>query len=104
MPLGDGLGVQGLQFGDPTFVTVGSTSTLVLSAANTANTEYISLVNDSNETIYIGVGSAAVSGRGIRLNASGGTVVWEGSAKPKNVAIYAICASGSKNLCVQVAS
>lgn len=104
MPLGEGVGVSGLQFGSPTFVTVGNTSTLVLSAADSANTEYISLINDSNETIYIGVGAAAVSGRGIRLNASGGTVVWEGQSKPKNVAIYAICASGSKNLCVQVAS
>jgi hypothetical protein len=103
MALGDGKGRAGLQFATPSSVTVGDTSTAVITAANAALCEYISLVNDSDQTIYIGVGAAAEMNKGIRLNASGGSVVWEGVAVP-TVAINAICASGSKVLCVQVGS
>jgi hypothetical protein len=103
MALGDGKGRAGLQFATPSSVTVGATSTAVLTAANATLCEYVSLVNDSDTVIYIGVGAAAQLNKGIRLNASGGSVVWEGIAIP-TVAINAIAASGSKNLCVQIGS
>ena len=50
------------------------------------------VVNDSDETIYIALGASAVVGRGIRLNANGGsfsTEIWQGT-------VNGICASGSK--------
>lgn len=71
-------------------VTVGSTSTAVV-AAN-ANRVKITIINDSDEAIYLAYGKAAVSNKGIRLNANGGNITeetWTG-------AINAICASGSK--------
>lgn len=103
MPLGDGQGRLGLQYAAPSFVTVGSTSTVVLSADNAKKCEYIAIVNDSNQEIYIGIGSAAVVGSGIRLNSGGGSLVFESNNVPK-VAINAICVSGSKNLTLQVGS
>jgi len=75
-------------------VTVGSSSTTVL-AANTGRKGF-SLVNDSDETIYVSFSGTAVSGEGIRLNEKGGSVtddVYQG-------VITAICASGGKNLTV----
>lgn len=103
MPLGDGQGRAGIQFAAPSNVTVGSTSTAVLTKANATLCEYISLVNDSNEPIYIGIGAAAEMNKGIRLNANGGS--WEArEAFVPKTQINAICASGSKVLCVQVGS
>jgi hypothetical protein len=62
---------------------------------------YALIVNDSNETIYINLGAAAVLNQGIRLNASGGS--YEMSKKFGNLyvgAINAISTSGSKVLVV----
>ncbi len=83
-----------------TAVSVAVTSTAAL-AAN-ANRLYVLLVNDSDTTIYIKLGAAAVANQGIRLNASGGA--YEISKKAGNLytgAIYAIHgASGTKVLLV----
>ena len=79
--------------------TIGATSTAAL-AAN-ANRLYALLVNDSDTTIYIKLGAAAVVNEGIRLNASGGS--YELSEKEGNLytgAINAICASGGKKILV----
>jgi|DEB0MinimDraft_3_1074331.scaffolds.fasta_scaffold01793_8 hypothetical protein len=103
MGLGDGQGRAGLQYAAPSNVTVGVTSTTVLTEANASLCEYIALVNDSDEIIYLALGADAELNKGIRLNASGGAVVWETSAIPKTV-INAICTSGSKNLCIQIGS
>lgn len=73
-------------------VTVGSSSTLV--SDTLWDRQEITMTNDSDEVIYIALGEAAVMNSGIRINASGGShteAVFTG-------AIYAICASGSKNL------
>lgn len=104
MAIGDGFGRSGLQAGVPDSVTVGATSTAVLSSSATQSLEYIALCNDSNETIYLGIGAAAVMNKGIRLNANGGSIVFETQTIPRGLAINAICASGSKVLCTQVAS
>lgn len=76
-------------------VSVGAASTAVL-AAN-ADRLAATLVNDSDEVIYLALGEAAVLNQGIRLNANGGSFTinatnrWCGS-------VNAICTSGSKVL------
>ena len=92
---------KGLQSGTPENITVGNTTTEVLSATETANLEEIVLVNDSDEVIYVTYGASAEMNKGIRLNANGGAKEWAGNSVPSNVAINAICSSGSKTLCVQ---
>ncbi len=75
-------------------VTIGDTSTMAL-AANAGRRE-ATFVNDSDETIYLRLGTDAVMNSGIRLNANGGsytTTVYTGI-------VTAICVSGGKNLCV----
>ena len=82
-----------------TVVTAAVASTLAL-AAN-ANRKYAIFVNDSDETLYLGLGAAAVLNKGIRLNASGGS--YEMSALGGNLyagAVYAISTSGGKLLLV----
>ena len=51
-------------------VNVGVSSTLVLAQSSTR--VYALVVNDSDTTIYIKLGAAAVVGEGIRINANGG--------------------------------
>jgi hypothetical protein len=77
-----------------TKVTVGSTTTSVVSA--NADRISLTLVNDSNETIYISKSGTAVMNEGIRLNANGGSVL----ITDYTGAVAAICSSGSKNLTV----
>jgi len=80
-----------------TKVDVDSTSTLVL--ALNSSRRFLFLVNDSDENIYVSLGSAAVMNEGILLTAGGGALtldiasMWLG-------AIYAICLSGNKNLTI----
>ena len=82
-------------------VSVGSTSTLVL--ATNLQRRFLFLVNDSDEAIYVSLGSAAVMNEGILLTAGGGALtldiasMWLG-------AIYAICTSGGKNLTISEGS
>lgn len=49
-----------------------ATTTAASIAAN-ANRKYLLLVNDSDTVIYLGLGTAAVLNKGIRLNALGGS-------------------------------
>jgi len=86
---------------DDTFVTVLAVSTLVR-AVNTSRAE-LDLVNDSDESIYLSRGAAAVLNSGMRLNANGGAY----HMGPENIyygAFYAICAGGDANLCVSEGS
>ena len=76
-------------------VTVGATSTQVLTAKS--GRLYALLINDSNETIYLGLGEAAVMNKGIPLFPHGGFIEFGGS-RPFIGEVNAICASGSKNL------
>lgn len=79
---------------DTTKVSVGSTSTAIV-ASNNARIQVV-LVNDSDETIYLGYAEAAVLNEGIRLNANGGSIIEERFTG----AINAISTSGGKNLTV----
>ena len=89
--------VSGVSTADNDGVSVGATTTQVL-AVNTART-FAALVNDSDEIIYLSLSGTAIANKGIRLNVGGGsyeinmTNLYTG-------AVFAICASGSKNMTV----
>ena len=77
-----------------TQISIDSSTTPILDAL--ADRLAVIIVNDSDEAIYISLGSSAVMNRGIRLNAHGGsfsTEMYQGE-------INGICASGSKNVTV----
>lgn len=84
-----------------TAVTVGNTSTSVLSADS--DRKYLALVNDSDEAIYVELGGTAVMNEGIRLNAGGGSLVMEIGSAMYTGAVTAICTTGSKVLTVTYA-
>lgn len=83
-----------------TTAACGVASTAAL-AANTART-YAMFVNDSDTTIYLKVGAAAVVNEGVPLNASGGS--WEMSEAFGNASTTAVnCihgGAGTKTLTV----
>ena len=78
-------------------VSVGGTTTKVLDA-NTAR-RFVEIVNDSDETVYLALGDAAVMNKGIRLNASGGSFSINALNLYQGI-IHAICSSGGKNITV----
>ena len=86
---------------DDTYVTVGAVTTPVRLA--NMNRAELDLVNDSDQTIYLGFGNDAVIGSGKRLNTQGGSYhmgpenLWHGT-------INAICVDGGANLCVSEGS
>lgn len=84
--------------GAVTEVTVGSTTTAILTGS--ATRRGIIIVNDSDETIYLGFGASAVMGRGVRINAAGGSVAVSDYVGTVN----GICASGGKDVTVQTFS
>lgn len=76
-----------------TGVTVGSSTTEVL--ASNPDRKSATIVNASDEVVYLQLGAAAVSGEGIYLAASGGAF----NIDKNNLftgAINGICASGGK--------
>lgn len=68
-------------------------------AKNPART-YALLVNDGVDIIYLGMGISAVSGRGIRLNVSGGSYEIN-LVNPWHGEIYAVAAAGTPDLLIQ---
>ncbi|MCK9598757.1 MAG: hypothetical protein M0R06_06955, partial [Sphaerochaeta sp.] len=77
--------------GTPSKATVAATSTEVLAAKS--GRLYARLTNDSDETIYLSIGTPAVMNEGLRLNANGGLQEL-GVDLIATGAVYAICASG----------
>lgn len=55
----------------PQEVTVGTSSTLI--TATSSSRQYLGIVNDGDTAVYINFGNAAQLGKGIRLNANGGS-------------------------------
>lgn len=55
-------------------VSVG-TSTTVVAAANKDRAELFLQNDHATQTVYLGLGQAAVANKGIRLNAAGGSIV-----------------------------
>ena len=77
-------------------VTIDATSTAVL--PENLSRVGVALSNDSDETIYLSFGDAAVQNTGIALQ--GGQILTWTPDCPK-LAIFAICASGGKALRVE---
>lgn len=78
-------------------VEVGSNSTEILDSDSLR--KLLILTNDSDEIIYLSMdGSAAEMNKGIRLNASGGSILLD--TKILGNKINGICTSGGKNLLV----
>lgn len=77
--------------------TVNSTSGLVMATSTTR--QYLILVNDSDSIIYLSLNSPAVLGKGIRLNANGGSYEIN-SLNLITDAIYAISSANDKNLTI----
>lgn len=78
----------------PENATIGNSSTKIVDT--NSSRKYAIFVNDSDETIYLSLGAAAVINKGIRLNASGGSFEINNGFFQGEV--YGICTSGSKNL------
>jgi hypothetical protein len=81
----------------PSGVLVGAISTLALAENNSRKSAIFT--NASNEAIYLSLGSAAEMNKGIYLASSGGKF----EINQVNLyfgAVYAICQSGLKILCV----
>ena len=68
-------------------------------AANPARI-YALLVNDGTDIIYLGMGIPATSGRGIRLNGSGGSYEIN-LTNPFQGELYAVAAAGTPDLLIQ---
>lgn len=86
--------------GKATNVTVGTSSTTVLEA-NPRRKPGTCITNDDDEEIYLAKGEIAVMNKGMRLNPNGQGVWYMTSEDLYKGKITAICASGSKNLCVE---
>uniref|UniRef100_A0A6M3LTR8 Uncharacterized protein n=1 Tax=viral metagenome TaxID=1070528 RepID=A0A6M3LTR8_9ZZZZ len=79
-------------------VTVAST---VIAVENTKRT-FLSIVNNSDATIYIGIGAPAVVGSGTRINGDGGSVTFIRGQNLTTQAINGIhAAAGNKAVSVQ---
>lgn len=82
-----------------TVVTVGTTSTAALGANYDRN--YLLLVNDGTEAIYVSLGGAAALNAGIRINGDGGSYeMGRGFGNIFQGPIAAICTSGGMKLLV----
>ena len=92
-----------LTYSSPTVATIGASTTAVI-AANPLR-ELLVLVNNSDSDMYLGIGVAAETTKGLCLKASGGVVQFGGaSGLPlTRAAINAIAGGAGKLLSVQEA-
>ena len=79
-------------------VVVGSGSTQVL--AHNSTRGYATIVNDSDEAIYLAFAQSASLNSGTRLNPRGGSYEIGGGGDNYWGEVYAICSSGGKVLTV----
>ena len=83
----------------PTFATIGTSSGVVI-AANASRKGLVITNDHATNILYLAIGTAAVVGRGIRLNAAGG--VWEMDQYTFTTAeIRAIATGASTNVAIQ---
>jgi len=76
-------------------VSVGTGSTQILLADG--GRQYALIVNDSDTKMYLSIGSAAVTGKGIPLLANGGAI----EITPDNLmvgTVFAICSAPGKSI------
>jgi len=86
-----------------TKVTIAAASTQIV--AKNPNRRYLLIQNISDETIYIGIGTAAVTETGMQIPKVGTNEISDaefnfGKSNLHNKAVYGICASGSKTVLV----
>ena len=95
--------IRDVRYDPPDNVTVGTGSTVVVT--EDGERKYLLLTNDSNETIYLGIGADAVLNKGTRLNAEGGSfeMIRDLGGNFSHQKVNAISASGGKNLLIQTA-
>jgi hypothetical protein len=70
--------------------------------ANNKGRTLLGVINDSDATMYLAFGEAAVSGKGVRLNASGGAVLYD--AKIPAGAVHCITSGAAKNVTIHEGS
>ena len=84
-------------------VTVGAVSTVIVAADPTR--QYLRITNMADELVYLNVaGGVAVSTKGVPLGKAGTDAPgdsYTAIGKPAQLAVYGICASGSKSVAVQ---
>lgn len=97
--------IRDVKYDPPANVTVGATTTPVIAAGTGGDDKYRIFFNDSNETIYLGIGADAVMNKGPRLNAEGGffEMLRDVGGNFSLQEVNAICASGGKILTIQTA-
>ena len=90
-------------FDKPTHTELSVSGTTQEALAENTGRNYALFVNDSDTIMYLGIGVAAVSLKGIRLNANGGS--YEMSEATGNLFIDAVNAIGgtTKNLLIMEA-
>ena len=88
----------------PASASVGTTTSVVI--AENAQRRSLHLINDSSALVYIGIGSAAVMNKGMRIEVSGGVLKFGGeTGLPLTTqAINGIVASGTSVVLVQEAT
>jgi len=95
----------GVTTGAVSTVTVGNTTGGTLIAAADATRQFLHITNMADELVYLNVaGGAAVSTKGIPLGKAGTEAPgdsYTAQGKPAQLAVYGICASGSKAVAVQ---
>lgn len=79
-------------------VVVGSATTKILNF--NVQRGYATIVNDSDEDIYLALGADAVLNSGVRLGKNGGSFEIGGGGDNYFGEVSAICASGGKRLVV----
>ena len=93
--------IRDVRMDPPANKSIDATSTVVLT--EDGDRKYAIFFNDSNETIYLGIGHPAQLNKGPRLNAEGGfyELLRAPGGNFSMEDINAICASGGKNLTIQ---
>lgn len=93
--------IRDVRMDAPANKSIDATTTVVL--AEDGDRKYAIFFNDSNETIYLGIGADAELNKGPRLNAEGGfyELLRAPGGNFSMQKVNAICVSGGKNLTIQ---
>ncbi len=93
--------IRDVRMDPPAKKTVDATTTELL--AEDGDRKYAIFFNDSNETVYLGIGHPAILNQGPRMNAEGGfyELLRAPGGNFSMQVVNAICASGGKNVTIQ---
>lgn len=88
-------------FAAPDDQSIGTSTTEIVASDN--DRKAIFIVNDSANTIFIGIGGDAVMNKGIRINANGGALLLSGATRTTQ-AIDGISGTAASNITVHEAT